>query len=696
MVLRIVTFNARGLLNVNKFDKVKEMCQQEDIILLQETNWREGCINEMRKRWKGEFLYNNGDERYGRGVAILKRENSGINGKEIYKDKVGKCMAVEITFEEKNILFVNVHAPNEEKEKREYFNMVKRFLRNYKDIIMLGDFNTVFSKQDMADGMVFKSDTGRKELKSLMEENNMIDVWRERNEKKREFSIRQIVGNFMCQTRIDMVLCTRNIEGFIEKLRYEETSLSDHKPFFVQLDWDTGKRGPGVWVLNTNILKDEHYVLTIKKMIEEEKESRMYVEDKRIWWENVKFLVKKITIKYCTLKHKCKRNKEKRIRERLEKQIDDEVQDVQKIKEIQEELKEIEENKYKGAMLRSKAKYLVEGEKCTKFFFDLERKKGRSEMIKGIKKGNGEIIETSGEILNETREYFEKLFSAEGVKEEEKKELMELIKTKVGEEEKEECDRSISKEEIEKAINELNKRKSPGIDGLGSEFYVTFKDIITNVLMDVYKEIFEKGEMMLRMGMGLMKLIYKKKGEKTELKNYRPITMLNTDLKILAKILANRLKEIMPFDRVEHKYLFDVLKSFGFGENFIKWVRILYKGAVTRIKCNGFLTKCFRITRSIRQGCPLSALLYSLVAEPLGLAIKQGKRIKGIEIEEIIKDNKSFQYADDTTIIVRGEESVKKIMEIVQRFCKGSGGKVNEEKTVYMRFGKTVNFNREF
>lgn len=64
--------------------------------------------------------------------------------------------------------------------------------------------------------------------------------------------------------------------------------------------------------------------------------------------------------------------------------------------------------------------------------------------------------------------------------------------------------------------------------------------------MDVYKEIFEKGEMMLRMGMGLMKLIYKKKGEKTELKNYRPITMLNTDLKILAKILANRLKEIMP------------------------------------------------------------------------------------------------------------------------------------------------------
>jgi len=219
--------------------------------------------------------------------------------------------------------------------------------------------------------------------------------------------------------------------------------------------------------------------------------------------------------------------------------------------------------------------------------------------------------------------------------------------------------------------------------------------------------------------------------------------MLNTDLKILAKILANRLKEIMPkiittnqaygvkgkdiadtilsikdtirymrdkkkegyiisldfekaFDRVDHKYLFDVLKSFGFGENFIKWVRILYKGAVTRIKCNGFLTECFRIKRSIRQGCPLSALLYSLVAEPLGLAIKQEKTIKGIEVEEYIEDNKIFQYADDTTFIVRGEESVKKIMEIVQRFCKGSGGKVNEEKTVYIRFGEAGNLTENF
>lgn len=76
------------------------------------------------------------------------------------------------------------------------------------------------------------------------------------------------------------------------------------------------------------------------------------------------------------------------------------------------------------------------------------------------------------------------------------------------------------------------------------------------------------------------------------------------------------------FDRVEHEFLFAILKRFGFGENFRKWIKILYKDAMSFIKCNGLLTDAFKITRYIRQGCPLSAQLYSLVAEPLGMKIK--------------------------------------------------------------------------
>ncbi len=151
--------------------------------------------------------------------------------------------------------------------------------------------------------------------------------------------------------------------------------------------------------------------------------------------------------------------------------------------------------------------------------------------------------------------------------------------------------------------------------------------------------------------------------------------MLNTDYKILAKTFANRLKIVVPniittnktyavlkrditdvinniryiiwymkeeketgyirsvdlekaFDRVEHKYLIDVM----FGDNIFNLIKCLYKDITSWVKVL-FLTEDFKITRSIRQGCPMSALLYTIISGALGLAIDQEKNMKGIWIK---------------------------------------------------------------
>ena len=96
------------------------------------------------------------------------------------------------------------------------------------------------------------------------------------------------------------------------------------------------------------------------------------------------------------------------------------------------------------------------------------------------------------------------------------------------------------------------------------------------------------------------------------------------------------------------KFLSDVLKAFGFGDYFIQWIELLYSNASTKININGFLTDPIPLKCGVRQGCPLSALLYVLVIEILALQLRANPNIVGFTIqgEKII----SSHYADDAVI----------------------------------------------
>lgn len=156
-----------------------------------------------------------------------------------------------------------------------------------------------------------------------------------------------------------------------------------------------------------------------------------------------------------------------------------------------------------------------------------------------------------------------------------------------------------------------------------------------------------------------------KPGKNLELhESYRPISLLQLDIKILAKILALRLNKViltlihpdqtgfMPakntaynlcrlymnlqakhnqmgsrvvvsldaakaFDSVEWDYLWACLARSGFGPNFVRWIRLLYQNPSARVLVNGRVSGAFPLSRGTRQGCPLSPLLYALAVEPL-------------------------------------------------------------------------------
>ena len=133
------------------------------------------------------------------------------------------------------------------------------------------------------------------------------------------------------------------------------------------------------------------------------------------------------------------------------------------------------------------------------------------------------------------------------------------------------------------------------------------------------------------------------------------------------------------FDRVDHDFLYKTMEAFGIGPTFIRWIKIIYSNASTRVRVNGYLTPKIPLRRGVRQGCPLSPLLYVLVIEILALALRSNPNIVGFTIngEKIV----SLHYADDTTITITQNRCFKEVYKELHNYEEASGGKVNYQKT---------------
>ena len=123
--------------------------------------------------------------------------------------------------------------------------------------------------------------------------------------------------------------------------------------------------------------------------------------------------------------------------------------------------------------------------------------------------------------------------------------LLNLIHNKLDDIQMQTCDRDISVEELTNALKGMNKNKSPGIDGLTVEFYVKVWDILKHLFHKVVIHIKDEEQLSRSMKKGVISLFYKKKGDKTDLKRFRPISLLNVDYKLISRVLTNRLKQVM-------------------------------------------------------------------------------------------------------------------------------------------------------
>ena len=298
---------------------------------------------------------------------------------------------------------------------------------------------------------------------------------------------------------------------------------------------------------------------------------------------------------------------------------------------------------------------------------------------------------------------------------------------KLSEVQKSTLDQAISKSELYKTLVSMKLNKTPGFDGFPVEFFIVFWQDVSDMLVDSYNFSLENGLLPLSQRSGIITLLSKKDKDPLLVKNYRPITLLTVDYKIIAKTLANRLRLCIDdlihpdqsgfvkgrnigdnirlimdvidytennnisgaillldiekaFDTVCHNFLFEVLKRFNFGDEFIKWVRLFYTGRKSYVINNGFLTDEITMQRGIFQGCPISPFLFLFVIEVAALAIKQNENIYGIFVENY--ELKLSLLADDTTCFLDGsDESFQNLFSTLDKFGICSGCKINLSKS---------------
>ena len=295
--------------------------------------------------------------------------------------------------------------------------------------------------------------------------------------------------------------------------------------------------------------------------------------------------------------------------------------------------------------------------------------------------------------------------------------------------EKLDCDGEVTDTECSEDIGNMKLNKSPGLDGLTVEFYRAFWGKVKIVLTDIYNKSYNEALMSYSQRSSILSLLFKK-GDPLCLDNYRPISLLNVDLKLISHVLAQRLKKVLPkiinvdqtgyvknrfigfnlrqiqdiidyadiykiegaiifvdftkaFDSLEWNFMLNTLKHFGFNESFINWVKTLYTDIQTCVMNNGWVSEMFKNTRGIRQGCPLSALLFVLSVEIMASRLRNNKDIKGfqIKIDETTHSIKISQLADDTTLFCTSKEEIYIAFNEIETFGSFSGLLMNKNKT---------------
>ena len=661
------------------------------------------------------------------GVAIIYLE--ALGPVEILPLEPGRLLFIKIN---DNMSFINIYAPsgNDNKYARKtlYNETLPRNLQLRRlQPILIGDFNCVISEKDVIQNFSQKKSTA---LALLVNTFDYTDCYRHLQPQGREYSFSR---PGCTASRIDRIYVPARALPAVENMVYFP-SLSDHKGMELVFKEELAPlppKIPGLWRLNTSVLSSPDFLPNFVPIWQESLRSEADFAAPHIWWEEKgKPSIRAFLIRFALMRNKCIKNTKIFLFSALEKYINQ--RDFDKAKQVRERLRSLITQESMGYVLQTKD--MVEEEKVSLFHLSRAFKNGAANSLSRLKIGGVEVEDTAA-IQEEACSFFSSLFNGHhrssnvggepvdtGVPFEPNFDHFDQFTEGLGaldDGQAEALEGPVIMDELAFALDSCPDGRSPGNDGIPYEFYKVTRHIIGEKLVQIFNSQLNDVSLIPSMSQGVTKLLNKLDKGCPTIKQVRPLTLCNSDYKILSKILTARLNSVLDtclksrqlacnsneiilngvtdllssieyckvkkinaylvsydifkaFDKTNISFVLKVMEKMNFKHNFRSWIKLFHTDISTSFILNG-ITKIIDLVNNVRQGDPLAMPLFLINVEPLLLTLNSV--IEGLKVGVV--NQKEEGYVDDITAVSTDPEDLLRIDKLFTDFEALSGTVLN-------------------
>ena len=733
----IISINCNGLTSdlrlLQTIGRLKKRIKSKDtIIFLQESHYANVIL--LENIWPGNVNVSMGSGG-SRGVITLTTDKFKV--KSFKSDLDGRFLFTTLQYGKNHFLHAaNLYCPNNHDTSKLFLNETFREWDNYcltqnetltavdcSSSIIAGDFNCVLEAHNLQN-----RNWSPKEIlladfvRSSMEERDLYDS-----------ALRSLNGNNFTWNRgntfskIDYVFISNDLlEAVSTYNTIWDLIKSDHAAINVAIKFNNQpKRGRSYPKLFLSDLKLEGACESIRNEI-----IKAINEFPSHWNPHQKLDFVKLVIRTNVLEVRAKNKISNDSVTALRVELDRynllttlNEQQTANFNQIRSRLYREEEIENEKLRIMAGVRWTEEGERSTKFFLNSINTKRALSTIDSLNSVNGPISNIN-HILTHARNFYEDLYSKRTTS---KIENFYQHCPTLSDTAQEVLKNPLTILDLKTALKTC-KDSTPGLDGIPYSYFKIFGAQLLPLLLDSWNYSLAIGNLPQSQSTSVISLIPKSGKDKTEIKNWRPISISSCDLKIITKAISTKvgayLNEIISesqmgyvpgrdinfnnrllrsaldfckennldnilmsldaqkaYDSLDHEYINNTLRTYGFPEQFIAAVDLLHNNIQAQVQVNGFLSDRFSIRRGVKQGDSLSCALFIISIDPLIRNIQNNNSLPSLDLSSTCS-LKTLAYADDIAIITpNNDNNIELIFNEYSSLTKMSGLTLNADKT---------------